>query len=83
MKLVPLDRLLELHFEDRSTRMRRRLVALARAAKLPGAKKFGGQWMCDLEVFEARAANDSPPPPAPAASLRELVERARAARGAP
>jgi hypothetical protein len=81
MKLVPLDRLLELHFEDRSTRMRRRLVSLARAAKLPGAQKLGSQWMCDLEVFESRPAND-PPPTAPAASLRELVEAAKAKRAA-
>ena len=81
MKLVTLERLQELHFEDRSKRMRARLVSLARAGQLPGAAKLGNRWMCDLEAFKARAAaNDDKP--TPTSNLREMVRIERERIGA-
>ncbi len=78
-QLVPIARLAEVRFEDRGATMRRRLTNLARTGRLPGARKLGAQWFCDLQEFDASAkpaANE--PAPDPAISVLDMVAAARA-----
>ena len=80
MKYVDLPTLATQRFAalDRKRTMRW-LRTLARRDELPGARRFGGRWMVDIQQFDAPPAND----PAPAAeTLADMVARARAARSA-
>lgn len=82
MKLVTIERLQALHFEDQSQALYRRLRDLARRGSLPGAQRVGARWFIDVEAFAASRAPAEATVSVPSTPLRDLVERARAARGA-
>lgn len=77
--LIELDDLAARRFAEPTPRLIKRLKYLARRGQLPGARKLGGLWYCDLNEFDKPA--DGPAQPA-APSLADLVERARAERSA-
>lgn len=77
--LIEIDTLAKRRFADPTPELVRRLKYLARRAQLPGARKIGARWYCDLTVFdqpEAPAASPLTP------SVAEMVAAARAARSA-
>lgn len=78
--LIKLEDLAARRFADPTPALIKRLKYLARRGQLPGARKLGSLWYCNLSEFD-KPANDGPAPP-PAPSLADLVARARAERSA-
>jgi len=79
--LIEVETLAARRFFEPTPALVKRLKYLARRGDLPGACKIGSRWFCDLAAFDRHIANDGPATP-PAASLADLVARARAERSA-
>lgn len=77
MNLVPLDRLQELCFADSGPRIVPRLRHWARTGRLAGARKVGGIWMCDLDVFRASIEPKASAPAPTSVSFRERIQQLR------
>lgn len=73
MNLVTLAKLNELRFPHNPRKMAQ-LWRWCREDALPGARKIGGEWFVDLDIFDA-----PPPPEAPPLALR-IVDKLRLAR---
>lgn len=79
--LIEVDTLAARRFAEPTPALVKRLKYLARRGDLPGACKIGSRWFCDLAAFDRHIAPAADPAP-PAASLADLVARARAERSA-
>jgi len=79
--LIEVDTLAARRFAEPTPALVKRLKYLARRGDLPGACKIGSRWFCDLAAFDRHIAPAGPATP-PAASLADLVARARAERSA-